>query len=200
MRIMPPAPAAVVVAAVQGMGGAMGGILASTAIMPLEILIFRQRAEAEERSLRSIGAEIWAARGWRGFLPVQAICTNAVEDVVKKGCFYFLYTLVKRGYTRLVGPLEGAYLGNLAVGYATALLNSLPILPFETGISTTATPGLWEGKGTWPTCIPVWPLLHPACMTARHGSLDPRHHEQAWPRPTADRGGDLPEGWGAPPA
>ena len=51
---------------------------------------------------------------------------------IKKGCFYFLYSLVKRGFARLFGPLHGRYGANLAVGYVAALLNTLPILPFET--------------------------------------------------------------------
>ena len=65
--------------------------------------------------------------GLRGFLPLSVIITNSVEDIVKKGCFYIIYVLVKRAYESAFGSLAGRYLHNAIVGYITALLNSVPM-------------------------------------------------------------------------
>jgi hypothetical protein len=55
------------------------------------------------------------------------IITNSIEDIVKKGCFYIIYVLVKRAYEAVFGSLAGRYLHNVVVGYLTALLNSIPM-------------------------------------------------------------------------
>ena len=65
--------------------------------------------------------------GLGGFLPLRVIVANSVEDIVKKGCFYIIYVLVKRAYEAAFGSLAGRYLHNLVVGYLTALLNSVPM-------------------------------------------------------------------------
>ena len=38
---------------------------------------------------------------------MRVIVANSVEDIVKKGCFYVIYVLVKRAYEVLYGSLAG---------------------------------------------------------------------------------------------
>jgi hypothetical protein len=74
--------------------------------------------------------------GLRGFLPLRVIVANSVEDIVKKGCVYIIYVLVKRAYEAAFGSLAGRYLHNLVVGYLTALLNSVPMCVDSQSIAT----------------------------------------------------------------
>ena len=98
--------------------------------------------------LHGVFQEVWRAEGFRGFFPLRVIVTNSAEDIVKKGCFYIIYVLVKRAYESAFGSLSGRYAANLVVGYLTALLNSIPILPMETISTRVITNKMREGPLT----------------------------------------------------
>ena len=113
----------------EGIGGAQGGVLAGIAVIPLEIVVFRQGADPTGKAtITGVAREIWRQNGLRGFLPLRVILANSIEDIVKKGCYYVLYVGMKRSYEALFGTLAGRYTANMVVAYLTALINSIPIL------------------------------------------------------------------------
>ena len=124
----------------EGLGGAQGGVAAGIVVIPLEIVVFRQGADPTGKAtITGVAREIWQQSGLRGFLPLRVIIANSIEDIVKKGCYYVLYVGMKRSYEALFGTLAGRYTANMVVAYLTALINSVPILPFETLSTRTMT-------------------------------------------------------------
>lgn len=135
--------------------GAVGSLLSTTILYPLDTCKSKFQAEARARGqqkYRHLSDVLWEAVSKRQILSLyQGLGTKNLQSFVSQFIYFYSYSYFKRSYSERTGSKSIGTKANLLIAAAAGACTSVLTQPLDTASSRMQTSEFGESKGLWKT-------------------------------------------------
>ncbi|XP_068663711.1 peroxisomal adenine nucleotide carrier 1-like [Aristolochia californica] len=135
--------------------GAVGALLSTTILYPLDTCKTKYQAEAQaqsQRKYRNITDVLWEAISTRQVLSLyQGLGTKNLQSFISQFIYFYGYSYFKRLYLEKSGSKSLGTKANLIVAAAAGACTAIVIQPLDTASSRMQTSEFGKSKGLWET-------------------------------------------------
>ncbi|XP_074573493.1 peroxisomal adenine nucleotide carrier 1-like [Curcuma longa] len=135
--------------------GAVGALVSTTALYPLDTCKTKFQAEVQsqgQRKYRNLSDVLWEAISKRQYMSLyQGLGTKNLQSFVSQFVYFYSYSYLKRFYLKKSGARSVGTTANLVVAAAAGVCTVVITQPLDTASSRMQTSAFGKSKGLWET-------------------------------------------------
>ncbi|WOK95994.1 hypothetical protein Cni_G04701 [Canna indica] len=135
--------------------GAVGALVSTTALYPLDTCKTKFQAEVQshgQRKYRNLSDVLWEAISKRQFLSLyQGLGTKNLQSFMSQFVYFYSYSYLKRLYLKKSGAKSVGTKANLVAAAAAGACTAIVTQPLDTASSRMQTSAFGKSKGLWET-------------------------------------------------